>query len=241
MNLNLKPSLTNQSSASPTHWRIPLLIVLFAGAVLITSKSVLIPMQGNEQFTPYAFPGKVPLEGWQLQRNQILRRQPIKGEKPYDDALAGMSYTYVKNNTPLNIEVRYVVATLGDVPSLIRNYAPVEIKQLHKQIDQQYLSAIGYTGRFTHQGRAYLSTCINPHGGSTFSGRQFIQNRSLYDLRPNRWLPLLLGQESLRDRRCLWVHMSVPLNDRSPDQAYQVLEAAWMPWFQWWSPRFPKR
>lgn len=240
MNLNLKLLLINQGSASHQQWKIPLLAALLTGVMIVAAKSVLMPTTGNEQFTPYSFPEQVPLKGWQLQDHQNLKRQPIEGDKPYDDALAGMTYTYIDSNTSLTIEMRYLVATLGDVPSFINNYAPVEIKQLHKQADQEFLPGIGYVGRFSHQGKAYLSTCINSHGGSTFSATHFIQNRSLYDLRPERWLPLLLGQESLRDRRCLWVHMSIPLKGMSSNQAYQVLEAAWVPWFQWWSPRFPK-
>jgi cyanosortase A-associated protein len=49
-----------------------------------------------------------------------------------------------------------------------------------------------------------------------------------------------LGQEGLKDRRCLWAHLSVPLKNSSPEAAYQVLEKAWFSWYQWWQPRFPK-
>lgn len=238
MNPNSKLLLTNQNPQQ--RFRLPLLAVLLIGVVAVTGKTILMPMQGNESFTAYAFPEQVPLPGWQLQSNRILNSQTSKEAKPYDESLAGISYTYIQNNIPLNIEMRYVVATLGHVPSLIKHNAPVQVKQLDKQIDQQYLPGVGFVGRFSDQTRAYLSTCINPDGGSTFTGAQFVQNRSLYDLRPERLLPILSGQESLRDRRCLWVHMSIPLNNQTPEQAYQILEKAWVPWFQWWSLRFPK-
>jgi cyanosortase A-associated protein len=53
-------------------------------------------------------------------------------------------------------------------------------------------------------------------------------------------MPILLGQEALLDKRCLWVYLSIPLRNSSPEEAYKTLEQAWFSWYQWWQPRFPK-
>jgi len=50
----------------------------------------------------------------------------------------------------------------------------------------------------------------------------------------------LLGycSTAFRDKRCLWTHLSIPLN-RSSRGCYVILENAWFSWYQW-CPRFPK-
>jgi cyanosortase A-associated protein len=88
--------------------------------------------------------------------------------------------------------------------------------------------------------RAYLRACINPRGPSAITYEQFIQNRYTYDLQFSRLWPVLLGQEPMRDYRCLWTHLSVPADKTAPDSAYQVLEKAWPSWYQWWYAHFPK-
>jgi cyanosortase A-associated protein len=89
--------------------------------------------------------------------------------------------------------------------------------------------------------RVYLRACINPRGPSAITYAQFIHNRYTYDLQFARLLPVLLGQESLRDHRCLWTHLSIPVKNASFEADYQVLEKVWLSWYQWWHPRFPKR
>jgi cyanosortase A-associated protein len=79
--------------------------------------------------------------------------------------------------------------------------------------------------------RAYLDACINSRGGSTFTEEQFRANRIQYDVQFNRLLPWLLGQQELRDQRCLWTHLSIPLNQSSPESSYHILENAWFSWY----------
>lgn len=92
---------------------------------------------------------------------------------------------------------------------------------------------------YTYKQQAYLDACINPQGGSTFTSDLFDANRIRYDLQFARLLPWLLGHQELRDKRCLWTHLSIPL-DRSSSDAYVSLEQAWFSWHKWWSSRFPK-
>lgn len=57
--------------------------------------------------------------------------------------------------------------------------------------------------------------------------------------RPGRILPWLVGEAPLRDKRCLLVHMSVPTDGLTPDQANAALEDVWFAWVDWWQNRFP--
>jgi cyanosortase A-associated protein len=47
--------------------------------------------------------------------------------------------------------------------------------------------------------------------------QQFLKNQVTYDLQIGRLMPWLLGEETLRDRRCLWAHLSTPLNGTNPE------------------------
>jgi len=76
---------------------------------------------------------------------------------------------------------------------------------------------------------AYLNACINSRGGSTFTKEQFNYNRIHRDTQFNRLLAWLLIQQPLRDKRCLWTHLSIPLNRSSPESAYVILENACFP------------
>ena len=89
---------------------------------------------------------------------------------------------------------------------------------------------------FTKQ-RAYLSACINPQGNSPLTGIEFKQNGNLNALNLKRLVSWLLSQDSLRDSRCYWTLLSVPLKDSSLGDAYQTLETAWFSWYRWWKSR----
>jgi len=104
---------------------------------------------------------------------------------------------------------------------------------------------VGYYGVLTHEGKAYLSACINPRGESTVTEQQFRQSLYATDLQVGRILPWISGREPLLDRRCLWTLMSTPLpsgkntDSTASEAAYKTLEAAWFNWFRWWQPKFP--
>lgn len=215
--------------------RVPLLAATLGGVLLILGKSVFDPTVGSP--SSFAFSPAVPLPGWQLLASSPLAAKTVN----QPDLLAGRRYQYIQSGLLLDIEMRYLVSTDGDVKTFVQGYtSPPSSSNNLAQILRQREQA-GLYSLFVHQKRAYLSTCINPRGGSTVTHEQFMQNRSTYDMRFSRLLPWLLGQEDLRDLRCLWAHLSIPLNRASPEHAYQVLENAWFSWYQWWSPRFPKR
>jgi cyanosortase A-associated protein len=212
--------------------RLSFLAVTLLGVILVLAKSILIPAQGKHIASAFVFPSTVPLTGWQpLSSNLLVTPNP-----KHLNYLSGRQYQYIQNDLQLNIEMRYVVNTVGDVKEFIKQNTNIPLSKV--TLRQQ--AGIGFYNLFTTQGKAYLSSCINPRGGTTVTDRQFKQNRNTYDVQLNRLLPWLLGQENLKDNRCLWTHLSVPLKHTTSDHAYQKLETTFFSWYQWWEPRFPK-
>ncbi len=138
----------------------------------------------------------------------------------------------------LEIEIRYVVGTRGNVSSLIREQTAIPPK-VFQSGDWHHVKGIGFYTLFLDQDRAYLSTCINSRGGSTITSEQFLHNRYIYDFKYSLLLSWLQGKESPRDLRCLWTHLSTPVNDLEPEVAYRILKTAWLDLYHWWQPRFP--
>lgn len=217
-----------------TDWkslRLFLLAVTFGSVILAIGKIVFYPATGNRPLKAYRFPESVPLADWQMVESLPLPKSNSS------DIVAGQQYQYQKNNLPLQIEMRYVVDTIGDVQGLMKGHSV--LKTSPGKLTVKNIEGVGFHGVLLLNNRAYLGSCINPRGGATVTSEQFRYNRNTYDITFTRVVPWLLGQESLQDRRCLWTQMSVPLNNMTPEQANKVLESAWVSWYPWWQSNFP--
>ncbi|MEC4814667.1 MAG: cyanoexosortase A system-associated protein [Scytonema sp. PMC 1069.18] len=210
--------------------RIPLLAFTCCGVMLVLTRVILLPKTDKSDNDSLIFTNEVPLPQWHLTKNHSLPEP----EKIYPELKAQQYYQYSKNQLLLDIEMRYM--TEGDVPKLIKELTSVSSSATVRQRE-----GIGYYGVGVEGERAYLSACINPRGKTTFTNQQFNENRFFYETRPLHILSWLLGQAQLQDRRCLWTHLSIPLKNSSPEDAYQVLENAWVSWYQWWRSRFPNQ
>lgn len=225
-----------------TSWRQHrqmLILFTFAGVFFTLAKFSLDPNAGNRPVRPFAFTEVVPLPGWQLLESRPLV-EPV-GSLPsskWESVLASQKYYYKQNNQQMEIEMRYVVGTLGDLYGYFTNLSSMQLQANLLHLRQQ--EGVGFYSVFVYQGRSHLSACINPRGSSTVTSTQFASNRRTYDLQLRHLVPWLLGKESLQDRRCLWVHLSTPLNQVSAETTYSVLEKAWWSWYQWWSRHFPQ-
>lgn len=211
--------------------RISLLAVIFGSVFFVLVRTILAPSAGNSTVTPFVFPTALPLPEWQPLESRPLAA-PI-AKSPH--LLSGRHYRYIQKGLPLDIEMRYIVNTGGDVRGFIHTYSSMPLSSSQLLLRQQ--SGIGFYSLFTYQQRAYLDTCINPRGGSTVTEFQFTLNQYIYDLRLSRLLTWLLGRETARDWRCLWAHLSIPLKHFSQTDAYQTLETVWVEWYKWWHPR----
>lgn len=214
------------------------LAIAFGGSLIVLGKSVVDPSIGRH--STFTFPEETLAisDGKKIAVTQLIDLGPVVSLANYT---VGKRYQYTYNNLPLDIEMRYMAGTNGDVPASIQNYTLIGLPSSDLTRNIHYLENIGFYTFFLARDRAYLSTCLNPQGESTVTHEQFARNLNASALQPGRIIPWLLGQLDLRDRRCLWVHMSVPLdNNTSPEVARKQLESFWISWYGWWKDRFPR-
>jgi cyanosortase A-associated protein len=225
-----------------------LLLTITLGGVLITLEHVTLgnpfTTAGNLAATTFDFPTDVPLTGWQLQSSRptsALASLPVMG-----DVITTRDYFYQKHDRQdalsLEVKMSYIANITqepnGDVPTLIQGFTSLP-SAASKQLTIKQQPDVGFYGLFTHAKTAYLSSCINAQGVSTVTKEQFLHNRLTADLQPARLFRWMQGQAPLRDKRCLWVLMSTPLQATDPAISYSALEAAWFSWYEWWKTRFP--
>jgi cyanosortase A-associated protein len=187
-------------------FRVTLISALTVGTIAVLIKSNFFPTP--PKITQFEIPKGLALPNWTLKSSQIL----YAAQQTFQ---SGRQYQYRQGKDTIDIEIRHLVNTEGSIKDYLKVYKSVD---LHSPDIRQNN---GFYGIFTHQNRTYLSACVNPRGESTFSGTQFARNRNLQDIRLDRILPWLLGSESLRDDRCLWVELSVANGDR------ELLENVW--------------
>lgn len=223
---------------SKSQWRSSFLAATCAGVCLVTAYSFIDPTAGNRQVASFMFPDSVPLNSWQPTASESLTEKKTEIENNQDLIKSGKGYTYTKDGIPLNVEIRYLVGTRGDINNLIQEQTEIPLEVV-KQAEEQQLEGVGFHTRFVYQDDAYISSCINPSGGSTVTGKQFTQNLYADSFNYNVLLAWLLGKASIRDRRCLWTQLSIPVIESEPEKAYSILEKTWQQWYQWWQPRFP--
>jgi cyanosortase A-associated protein len=214
--------------------RISLFAITLGGALLTLGKLLTLPkIDQNSVQVVNTLPPSVPLPGWQLLSNAEL--------KANKDSRFGRSYRYQQGNNVLNADVHYMTSD-GNVSRYLFVYSPVRTANANLKV--KYQPETGFYGVLSHQGKAYLTACVNPRGPSTVTEQQFTQNRYAHDLKVDRILPWAMGQESLIDRRCLWTLLSTPVATdvtagNSEEAAYKNLETAWLAWHQWWQANYP--
>jgi cyanosortase A-associated protein len=218
------------------YWKKLRILILFMtafGIFFVLFKSLGSPRFLKPKVGNIAFPETVSLRGWQ-QEVSFPVESPLSNST---QKIFGRHYRYIQNNLSLDVEIRYLYHSNGDVQRLVKEFTHLDTRQLSAEMRQR--KDIGFYGVFIHEQKANLSACINPQGYSTFNARQFLQNQITPDVLLKRFLPWLIEEKNLRDRRCLWVKLSVPLKDSSTDNTYLSLEQAWFDWYRWWRPRFP--
>ncbi|MDJ0796873.1 MAG: cyanoexosortase A system-associated protein [Calothrix sp. MO_167.B12] len=223
-----------------TKIRISLLALTFFSVFISFCKLKTDANAANRQVTQFIFPSQLQLMEGQIIESKLLKENAIQQRKQYDSVITGNYYRYYYKGLYYDVEMRYVVGTLGNVEGLISNLTKINLPagKIFKNIKNH--DQAGFYSLFTYENKAYLSSCINPRGASTVSPEQFLRNRRKYDLRTNRFLPWFSGRESLIDRRCLWAHLSTPLKHDNSQFTYQLLEKVWLNWYQLWSNKFPQ-
>ncbi len=201
--------------------------------------------------TAFEFPQTVPMPELQLLDSKQLTPHTFKNGMVAN----GRQYRYQSNLQPqastkidkkaIEIEVRYIISdgvtNLPTVDGLLPIFSKVPAAVLVSSTMKQQPN-LGYYSLFVEQERAYFSTCINPQGITTVTGGQFHANSNpnpLSGIAIKRLLPWLLGQQTLRDSRCVWTVLSTPIDRASPDATMKTLETIGVNWIRWWQLHFP--
>ncbi len=226
--------------------RSSLLAATSIGVSVVGVYSLIVPSVGKQSVTDFVFPDRIPLNAWQQKNSHSLSTQVKSQTKETEEAASDSeivksahSYNYIQDSQNLTIEMRYLVGTAGSIDNYLRKYTNIPIADFKsKQVEN--IEAVGYHTLFTSGDRAYLSSCMVAGGDSNVNPQQFSQHLNKTNLQYQVWLDWLKGKASIRDRRCLWTHLSLSLKNSSPQLAYQTLETAWVDWYQWWKPQFPE-
>ena len=220
------------------------------GVGIVTTYSLIVPTAGNRPVTSFRFPDRISLNSWQQLNSFALITTEEKTLEDREDVLeylelenqeivqSSQGYGYTKDNINLEVEMRYVVGTAGRVNAYIQKYTDIPLKDLRAQKIEQ-IKDIGYHILFTNGDRAYLISCIAFNGSGSVTAAQFAQYFREHNSQSQVWLDWLKGKASLRDRRCLWTQLSIPVDRAEPQLTYKTLENFWVDWHQWWKPRFP--
>ena len=171
-----------------------------------------------EKAREIVFPdGAISLSGWSYRESRYL-------EEP-----EGKFYRYEEGDRILEIEMRYITYTDGNLKKYLQTHKKIDtLLSIKQQPD------IGFYGLFANEEKAYLTSCLNPRGPSTVTAAQFSHNRNTYDLQWHRILWWMLGRSDLRQWNCLWVNLSIPLDGFSQEETYSILEQSWLEWYNWW-------
>ncbi|MDJ0773239.1 MAG: cyanoexosortase A system-associated protein [Mastigocoleus sp. MO_167.B18] len=210
--------------------RILLLIINFTGILIVLVITIIQPVQSWLPTTSHAFPNKISLPQWEQVESGKLSEKNLK----QPEIIAQKHYRYVQNNLSLDIEMRYLTLIKGE--KFIKKYL-----EITSPVEVRLREGIGYYGIGVDKQEAFLSTCMNSGGITTFTDEQFEKNQYFSILEPQSLISWLLGRRTSIDKHCMWAHLSVPLGEQKPEFAYQLLEKAWFSWYQQWNSHLSER
>lgn len=193
---------------------------------------------GNRPVADFEFPQGLDINSGQAITVQSSFNKNKISDKEGELIKASQKYQYIQGKKQVDLEIRYLVGTRGDVETYLQKYTSIAPETIQAQ-EIHHLDGVGYHASFTQDNQAYLSSCISPRSPSNVTQKQFSSHRYQNDLTLQVGLDWLRGKSSIRDRRCLWVHLSTPIKLSDTQAAYQLLETAWSDLYQWWLPNFP--
>ena len=222
--------------------RQSLLLLLCGGAIGVLGNAILNhPTKSNLRApTAFDFPQTISLSNWQMLESKTLTAHSFANGM----VATGRHYRYQHHPHPIDIEVRYItdgVANRPTVDAMLPIFTKIPATVLQPNTLKQQPN-LGFYSLFVEQDIAYLSTCINPQGITTVTGDQFHMNSNpnlLSKLPVDRLLPWLLGQQTLRDSRCIWTVLSTQIDRSAPNDSIKTLETIGLNWIRWWQVHFP--
>jgi cyanosortase A-associated protein len=233
------------------YWRslqITILALLLGSAVFVLGKSIFYPKVAKPD---PILPKLASFPEWKfLTTNPILNStasDPDDTKPQHYRLMSGRIYHFSRPQQNLDLEIRYLGETDGDVRKMLKQYKSILIPNTITKdsfILRQRLG-IGSYILFTEAEQIHLSACINPSGNSSVTRNQFESDRNNYDLQFSRIGAWLKGEAELREQSCLWVHLSMSIKNDSDRARYQLaqniaaqniaaqdIEAAWFHWYK---------
>jgi cyanosortase A-associated protein len=224
--------------------RQSLLLLLCGGAIGVLGNAIINPPTPKSSLSKPAtfdFPQQVPLPDAVMLISKPLATHSFQGGM----VATGRSYRYQHHPHPIEIEIRYItdgVANRPTMDAMLPVFTKVPAAVLQPSTMKE-LPGLGFYSLFVDKKTAYFGTCINPRGIATVTGDQFHANSNPNPLSSgipfDRFLPWLLGKQTLRDSRCMWTVISTPIDEAAPDATMKKLEKLGVNWTQWWQAHFP--
>lgn len=207
-----------------------LLFLSAVGISLTALSSLMFPRISNRDVADFEFPQS--FDTGNIVAHQASTIKSKKGIK------ANQQYRFSLENKQFALGIDYVIGTRGNLTNYLQestqlNQASINAKEIKYQAD------IGHYALLKDDTSAYLSSCISSRSLSSVTQKQFSRQRYHNDLRPIIIWQWLQNQASIRDRRCLWILLSIPINSSNTTDEYELLEKAWGDLYRWWLPNFP--
>lgn len=226
--------ITTVSKAERRSWLFPIASVAMA---LVTVITLVFPQVGRRENRVLAFPSQLSLENWEQTESASLVENP-ETELQFNGLHAGQQYQYQQSNQDVTVALRFISPTHGSINAFLENIYDESRLEAYKAGKTRSLSDVGSYQLFRDGEKAYLSACLVPDGKSTATRNQYAQqsDANVFDIKT--LIPRLVGLRSLRERRCLWVHLSTPLEGESPEAKEDVLEAVFQEGYPQWQELF---
>ncbi|MDJ0633457.1 MAG: cyanoexosortase A system-associated protein [Xenococcaceae cyanobacterium MO_188.B29] len=223
--------------------KISLLGIVGGTLILTVGEMILSPLPNKASFLEQNFPEEISLSGWQSSASELHQHF----DKNKLQTIPGKSYRYTQNNSVVNTSMGYekkvprslsvdiqmhYIPKGNNVKVLLEKYTVLPHETL-KVLEQEEMGAYGI---LIHQNELHLSSCITPQGSSIVGNANFQQIYPAFQLLPDRVIFWLLGEKPLVENICLWSHLSMPIDDSSPEKAYLTLEKVWLSWYEHWYP-----
>lgn len=230
-----QPETSSQLSLrSPCTWLLPLTSLAMA---VITIATLLMPQVGRREIKSLQFPSQVTLSGWEEKKSFSLVDNP-ETQLQLHRLRGGHQYHYQQQEIEVTAALRFFSPTFGNVEQYLKKTYDPLLQDAYGQGKNSYLPDLGTYRLFHDQETAYLSACLTPEGESTINVTAYVNktNRGIFNW--NTLMPRLLGERSLRERRCLWVNLSTPLQHNSPEASYRRLESVFKAGYSQWQGLF---
>lgn len=239
-------------------WHHGLLMTTAVGISLVTAYSLVNPKLGHRNAALLNFPEAIPLSSWQPVSNKAIAVESPETEEQNEqhEIQGGNRYFYQDAETNLEIAMYYLTDTTGNTAKLLQQYEKISPETIENQQIKE--TKDGYYSLFEDSDRSYITGCLHSVGLTSVTNRQFSHSMAQKNISLQLLLnslagkekigkqhfvllrDWLLGEDTIRDRRCLWITVSTPNHKGgSLFEPSEILLPVWHSWVSWWQPRFP--